>query len=617
MKTILSIVLILSIIFIKNANSQNFNYDIKYHRLEFKVDPAIKYIEGKITTYFEPLSQNFNQISFDLIDELNVDSIKYHNTTLDYSHNRDVLTINFTEKISVAILDSISVYYHGVPTHSGFGSFITSSHWGHPIMWTLSEPYGAKTWWPCKQALNDKADSIDLIVTTQKEYKVAGNGLIVNETIIGDSLKTTHWKHKYPITAYLIAFAVTNYAEYYDYVPINDSVTIPILEYVYPEDSSYIRLKSPDIIDVFQYYCDSFLMYPFVNEKYGQAQFNWGGGMEHQTMTFLSSFGHSLMAHELAHQWFGNYITCGSWHDIWLNEGFAVYLEGLTCEQGLSNKSWDDWKATTMSKATEYPEGSVFVEDTSSVSRIFNHNLTYMKGGMILHLLRGQIGDKAFFDGIRNYLRDPKLAYSYARVDNLKQHFENTSNCDLTYFFEDWYYGEGYPEYSIYWWQTNDNQLHININQTHSAGDTNFFELNLPIKIIIGNKDTTIILKNTKQNQTFSIQQDNKIRHLSFDPERWIITKNVSITQIIRNINNLEVTLSPNPANDKLKIDFPIETTIIDYSIYDTLGRKFVRKQLNKRTSYINININQLNSGQYIIYFKTLDGIVSKNFIKN
>ncbi|MEA3452043.1 MAG: T9SS type A sorting domain-containing protein, partial [Bacteroidota bacterium] len=245
------------------------------------------------------------------------------------------------------------------------------------------------------------------------------------------------------------------------------------------------------------------------------------------------------------------------------------------------------------------------------------YNLTYMKGGMILHLLRWQIGDKAFFDGIRNYLRDPKLAYSYATVDDLKHHFEEMCNCDLSYFFDDWYYGEGYPIYEIYWWQTADNQLFIEINQTNSALENNFFELNIPIKTHSNyTNDSILILNNTEQSQVFIFQLNYKISNLIFDPETWILTRNSVVTKIIKNINDIEVTISPNPATNKININFPIETTVLQYTIYDTLGREFAHKTINKRTDFLTINIRNINSGEYIINIKTLDGFVSKKFIK-
>ena len=595
---------------------QNYNYDIKYHRLEFEVDPAIHYINGKITTYFSPTVNNFNEISFDLVDEMIIDSVKYNGAILSTTHYSDTLTVNLPNIIIKGQLDSIFIYYQGDPPTTGFGSFVTSEHNGTPIMWTLSEPFGAKCWWPCKQQLNDKADSIDLLVTVPLGNKVGSNGLIVNIDTIGNNT-TIHWKHKYPITAYLIAFAVTNYEEYYDYVYINDTLTIPVLEYVYPEDLSYAQNETPNIIEIMQFFCDSFMIYPFWQEKYGHAQFNRGGGMEHQTMSFIGNFSHFLMAHELAHQWFGNYITCGSWGDIWLNEGFAVYLEGMTAEAGLAPYSWEDWKIDNINSVTSEPDGSVFCDDTTSVSRIFNYRLTYLKGGMILHLLRWEIGDEAFFEGIRNYLHDPKLAYGYANANDLKQHFENTCDCDLTNFFDDWYYGEGFPIYNLLWTQNNDNTLYLTVNQTQSTPGIDYFDLTLPIKFVSTTKDTLLTFENTYSGQQYVFDLDFSVDNIVFDPQNWIITRNTSITKFFESESNLVVSLSPNPVENELTIKFPIETFIKNYSIYDSSGRLIITKVTNTYEQYIYIDTSNIPRGNNFIRIETTNGIITKKIIKN
>ena len=614
MKT--SILILIAFFCITNTYSQNFNYDIQYHRLEFEVDPAIHYIKGKITTYFSPCSNNFEEISFDFVEEMTVDSVIYHETIISSTHDNDTLTINLPNPITVGELDSIFVYYQGAPPVAGFGSFVTAEHNETPIMWTLSEPYGAKCWWPCKQQLNDKADSIDLLVTVPLGNKVGSNGLIVNIDTI-DNQAIVHWKHRHPITAYLIAFAVTNYEEYYDYAYINDTLTIPILEYVYPENLSSAQTQTPDVIDVMQFFCDTFMIYPFWDEKYGHAQFGWGGGMEHQTMTFLGNFSHFLMAHELAHQWFGDYITCGSWEDIWLNEGFAVYLEGMTAEAGLAPYNWEEWKSNNIASATSQPDGSVFCDDTTSVSRIFNYRLTYMKGGMILHLLRWVIGDEAFFEGIHNYLHDPELIYGHARASDLKTHFENSCNCDLTNFFDDWYYGEGYPIYSILWNKNNDNTINLTINQTQSTSGVDYFELDLPIKFEGLSKDTTISLENTHSGQQYILDLGFEIDNVIFDPENWILTRNTFINEVFESDSDLSVIISPNPVKKELTVRFPIETYINNYSIYDTNGRQIISEKVNEYSQYIYINTENISQGNNLLRIETTNGIITKKFIKN
>ncbi|MEI2747579.1 MAG: M1 family aminopeptidase [Ferruginibacter sp.] len=135
----------------------------------------------------------------------------------------------------------------------------------------------------------------------------------------------THWKHRYPIATYLVCFAVTNYAVFNNSVQLGN-VNLPMVTYCYPESQTAFEAGTQNTLDAMQLFSQYFGEYPFIKEKYGHVQFGWGGGMEHQTSTFIVSTNESLVAHELGHQWFGDKITCASWEDIWLNEGFATYL---------------------------------------------------------------------------------------------------------------------------------------------------------------------------------------------------------------------------------------------------------------------------------------------------
>ncbi|MFN3786031.1 MAG: M1 family metallopeptidase, partial [Thiothrix sp.] len=392
------------------------NYDLKYHRFEWTVDPRVYYIKGTITSYFVPTEANFNEIYFELSKVLRVNSVRYHGQNVNFTlRNDDLLQISLPNVIPTGRLDSLSITYEGAPPRTGFGSFSQTFHNNVPIIWTLSEPYGSKDWWPSKMDLSDKVDSIDVIVQTPQQYRVASNGLLVAETQ-QDTLKTFHWRHRYPITPYLVAIGVTNYAVYSDYIRLPEGDTMPILNYVYPEQLTTIRTQTFRTVQSMQLFNNLFGTYPFAKEKYGHAQFGFGGGEEHQTMSFMCCFSHGLQAHELAHQWFGDKVTCGSWRDIWLNEGFATYLEGLTQEAGIGTMDFSTWLRNKIASVTSQPGGSVWVDDTTSVNRIFNGRLSYDKGGMLLHMLRWKLGDTHFFQGVRNYLNDPRLAYGYAKT---------------------------------------------------------------------------------------------------------------------------------------------------------------------------------------------------------
>lgn len=595
--------LLIFIIIPFNSICQNFNnsnFDIKYQRLEFEVNPEALYISGVVTTYFTIIA-NSNQITFELTDYLNVDSIVFNNMFIDYEHSENQLHIILSEYLYAGSYDSVSVYYHGVPPDKNSRAFEIDKHNGIPIMWTLSEPYGAKDWMPCKQTLNDKIDSVDIFVTTPVQYKVASIGILVSEELLNGK-KITHWKHNFPVAAYLIAFAITNYEIYSDYANLQNDNYFQILNYVYPEDIDYAKLNTPNVIDVIEFFDSLLIPYPF--ERYGHAQFEWGGGMENQTMSFMLNFSHSLMAHELAHQWFGDYITCASWHDIWLNESFATYFEGLTAEKGLADYSWETWKNKNISEATLVEIGSVYVIDTTSIASIFNHKLVYAKGAMVLNTLRGQIGDSLFFESIRNYLKDENLAYGYACTDDLISHFENTANIDLTEFFDDWIYGDGYPVYDIWWSQKTDNTLEIKINQNQTSEKVEFFELKIPIIFKGYFSDTLIIFDNLFNGQEFNFKTNFRVENAVFDPERTILTRGSEIRKIFDSADDFEIFVSPNPASDFIYIEFPTVVKIKEIELINLFGKTLIKQNINTSFSNYLLNVNEILPGLYILKIK-------------
>lgn len=512
----------------KNIHTDN--YDLNTVEFHWTVDPAIRYIAGVITYQFTPLDNNFTSIYFDFLDNMTVNSVTQNGNPLTFSFpNSQELKIDFPAVQAQGVMTSIVIDYEGIPANVGFGSYATTTVCSGTVnaMWTLSEPYGAMTWWPSKMDLNDKIDEINIFVTTPNAYRVASNGLLVSENTIGANT-TFHWRHQYPIPAYLIAIAVAEYDVYTDVVNLIRGGTIDVLNYVYPCNYATAQTQTPFTADAMNLYIDLFGSYSFANEKYGHANFGWGGGMEHSTMSFMGGFSQGLIAHELAHQWFGDQITCGSWEDIWLNEGFATYLDGLTFEHGLRSSSWQSWKQGRINYVTGSTSGSVWVDDTTSVSRIFNGRYSYAKGAMLLHMLRWKLGDTNFFAGINNYLQDPQLAYGYAHTSDLKAHLEAASGINLTEFFNDWFYGQGWPTYDVKW-GNNGNQVNIQINQTSSHASVSFFEMPVPIQFSDGTNQQTVILDHTFDGQIFSAVLPFTPTSASFDPELWLLSKN-SIT---------------------------------------------------------------------------------------
>jgi len=596
------------------------NYDLKYNRLQFMIDPAINYIHGAVTSFLIPTAGSISEVDFDLASNLTVDSVIYHGTKVSFSHSSEnSLKITLPSAIPQSMLDSVTIFYEGAPQQTGMGSFVKSDHNGAPIIWTLSEPYGAKDWWPCKDGLSDKVDSIDIYITTPNADRAAANGVLISEVLNADNSKTYHWQTHYPIATYLVGLAVTNYAYYTDYVMLPGGDSFPIVNYVYPEDLADAQAHLPDIERVIMLYDSLLIDYPFKAEKYGHAQFGWSGGMEHQTMSFIRGFSHALIAHECAHQWFGDRITLGSWEDIWLNEGFATYMEALT-EEAFFPDNWHAWKASTISNITSKPDGSVRCDDVTDIHRIFDGRLSYNKGAFLLHMLRWQLGDSLFFLGLRNYLNDPLLAYNYAKTPDLQYHLEQTSGQDLTQFFHQWYYGQGYPGYHVTWNQQGA-KFFLKLDQQQSDASVSFFAMPVPVEVSGGGHDTILVFNHTATGQLFTASVNFTIDKVAFDPQLWllsannIISFNPSLTPDNPNPLPSQLYIYPNPAFSTIKIYTTSIVKIKSLEIVDMLGNIVSSQSFKPSSLPYDINISNLAPGVYALNITTDLGTVSKKIV--
>lgn len=592
------------------TNPNTANYDITYHMLQFEVDPAEFYISGVVTTNYTAL-ENMTTITFDLTSQLNVTSVTTGENNLTYTQNGNELVITLAQQLNEGEEGTVTVTYSGTPSTQE-QAFNLATHNGIPVMSTLSEPYGAKDWWPCKQDLNDKIDSIDVYITAPQEYTSVSNGVEQSQELDGEGNKTTHFKHEYPIPAYLIAIAVTEYSVYTQQAGTAPN-TFPIVNYIYPEnyDASLDPLAAT--LPIMDLYESLFGTYPFANEKYGHAQCNINGGMEHTTVSFMGNFDRNLIAHELGHQWFGDKVTCGTWSDIWLNEGFATYLSGLVIENLDGNYNFINWKAQRIISITSAPDGTVYVPEAelNSVGRIFSSRLSYNKGAMVVHMLRYIMGDEDFYQGLRNYLNDENLAFGYATTPDLQAHLEAVSGMDLTGFFNDWIYSQGYPIYDVTTQDIGDGQVQITINQDQTGSMVDFFEMPVKIRLLSADGETfDVKLNHTFSGQQFVVDAPFTVAGFEFDPERDIICSN-SASLATSQFKLSQVKLFPNPVKDELQVTLPQNAIVQKAVFYNALGQK--EFETGAQTQW---NVSQLPSGIHFISLITNGGKTSLKFIK-
>jgi aminopeptidase N len=469
---------------------------------------------------------------------------------------QDVVKDTFTvvvPNIAVAgTLDSVTVFYSGTPPApatsipSGY-NFVTKNS-TQKALFTLGEAFTGHTWWPCKESLYDKIDSVDLIVTAPNTYKVAANGL-VTEVASGSNTITT-WKTRYAIATYGINFAIANFQNY-QYNMTTGGKTLSVMNYLYAEDNTATYQNSvngvqtilPMFVSVFG------VDYPFLDEKYGTTECtgNWGA-LEVQNMTFVakSSYNASTLAHELAHQWFGDMLTTNTWHNIWLNEGFAQYCESVIYPENMLSAATAATKRQSL-KAAVTTTSTTYVTDTSTADAIFFDGSTtaaqpYNKGAMILSMLRAWLGDTKFFQALKNYLNAPGLKYGFTSVDSLQKYMEATTpGLNLTNFFNDWVMKKGYAKYVISYAPVNKGIV-IQLTQSPTSSGQGYFDMPVPIRITNGSGlDTTVIILDKRgvlyNNITGATTGTNKISFLlsqtpssiSLDPNNVVLASATSI----------------------------------------------------------------------------------------
>ncbi len=547
-------------------------YNVTFYDLVMDLDPGTNILDGLTTILAQVLDSPLATMDLNLRSNMIVRGVTVDGNDVTYEHLSHVLTITLDRTYQPGEMVSVVVQYDGNPESNYFG---WDSYGGQPLIWTLSEPYGARNWWPCKDLNTDKADSVDLHITVPDDLIVASNGLLVAETVPAPGKKTFHWEERYPIVTYLVSLAIHPFATFSNtYTGLDGITTMPVDYYVIPDYLSEAQTSYPVTVDMLEAFAGGFGEYPFINEKYGHAHFPWGGGMEHQTLTSLAYYAYSqhLISHELGHMWFGDMITCADFHHIWLNEGFATWTEAYWREINEGTSAYRE----EMNNAAYYGDGTIYVENPDNFWEIFDGNLSYNKASWIPHMLRGMMGDTIFFECLLAYL--DTYGYDSATTEQFRDVFEEVSGWELDQFFQQWIYGPGHPQYLVNWSSSSvdgGTLIQVRIEQTQAAP---VFEMSLQLEItqMFGNQIK--ILENDQRVQYYSFLVNGQVDGVVLDPSDWVLcqinyggTSDVPVAGAARARLLANV---PNPFNPSTTINYELPTDAqVRISVYDLSGR--------------------------------------------
>ncbi|MBM4175657.1 MAG: M1 family metallopeptidase [Ignavibacteria bacterium] len=488
-------------------------FDVHKVNLRIQVFPESKFIIGRVHFKIRVLKSS-DRIVFNLLDNLTVENVFTEGKESIFFHLDNKIEILFEEKLSQREILEIEINYRGEPRDIGLAGFDFVE--GTQRFYSLSQPNFAQSWWPCKDDPSDKFLADIEIIVPNKTVGVS-NGKLVDIVQFAPNWLSYKYEVSYPISSYSLSVSGADYKEFENSFISISGKNIPLRYFVSESKLNNAKKDFEVIPQMMTAFENLFGEYPFQNEHYGIVEFDWKfGAMEHQTMTSIGSnfitglkLYDRLLAHELAHEWFGNSVTPFNWKEIWLNEGFATYASYIYLEQ--------------TGKKINLNSRQLFYGPVYDPNGFLFGNTVYEKGAWILHMLRRKVGDENFFKSLRKYYEANK--YSNSSTTSLKDIFESTCRVDLTKFFNQWIYSSvEKPFYTVSYStskRNNDYICTINIEQTQPRL---IFENDIEIRLILENKMNLkhILVNNTKK-QIVSLIIDSPVMDLVVDPENDLL----------------------------------------------------------------------------------------------
>jgi len=494
--------------------------DVLHYDLSFDLYPDEKRFEAVAIIKGQFSDEKLEVIDLNFYDNFEITEVTLNNIQTDFICEETRFTVPFKELSDDTFVLKIS--YNGTPKRAGLSGFVFGEKNGNSFVYNLSEPNYASTWFPCSDLPTDKA-LLDMRITNDSSNTSLSNGNLVDVKTNG-SRKTYHWKTVYPISTYLVAIYSSDYEAFSDeYVSLDGTETLSLKYYVSEEKLEDAKIDFVEHPEYMRFFAETFGEYPFLEEKYGIAEFLWqAGAMEHQTITGVASniitgsnYFEDILIHELAHHWWGDAVGPKSWKDIWLNEGFSTYSESLYYEF----KSGQSALQSTM--ISNYRDN--FPGTLSSPGSFLFTSTVYNKGAWVLHMLRHETGDSVFFKILRDYFE--KYKYKNASTADFQEICEQVSGKDLDKFFDQWINGEGEIEIEYEWKSVkngNEFESKFFVYQVQEEYDTYHFQLEVLIKMK-NSKEVRYLFEIKSRETQIEIKTDNEIEFVILNPDNWLL----------------------------------------------------------------------------------------------
>ncbi len=548
-------------------------YDVSFYDLNLDLNPNTRILTGTVSISAQVTGGTLATAEFHLKDTMLVSDVRSGGGSVAFTHTNNLLDVTLERAYASGEMFTVTVDYSGNPAGDYFG---WDTYGSDPLVWSLSEPYGAREWWPCKDLNTDKADSVDIKVTVPDPLVVASNGTLVSTSVPETGKTTYYWQERYPICTYLVSLAAHPFEQFTDMYTGLQNESMPVTNFVVPDKLGTAMAGyaiTPSIIHTFAL---AYGEYPFLNEKYGHAHFPWGGGMEHQTCSSMSYdyYYETFIAHELSHQWFGDMITCADFHHIWLNEGFATWSEAYWLEQSRDEAAYHD----KMNGSKYLGGGTVYVTDVTDFNVIFNYYTTYAKASWVVHMLRHVMGDTDFFAALTSYRT--AYAFSSATTEDFQAVCEGVSGLDLAAFFSEWIYGNNHPQYEVSWTLRPEGAGYgVDLRIAQIQTNAGVFSMPLDIRVTTMTGVEDFVVQNDQAVQWYHFSVADYPDQVTLDPDGWVLCEisDAGISGVGEGLPTAPQLLgaAPNPFNPMTSIRFSLPAAqTVQLVIYDVSGRR-------------------------------------------